>query len=135
MLFRSDQSKAVPAFIIPMKQIFPGDNPTILAERQPPLNAIQDTPDSFFDDKMAVLNASVRGGIRGTALPLLLDLARKPVFLHDDSVPNLDRLLDSGRGPNAPHPFYISGPKERADMVIFLQGLDTHNSVRQGETR
>ena len=40
-----------------------------------------------------------------------------------------------GQGPNAPHPFYISGPKERADMVLFLQGLDTHNSVRQGETR
>ena len=130
-----DQSKAVPAFIVPMKQIFPGDNPTILAERQPPLNAIQNTPDSFFDDKMAVLNASVRGGIRGTALPLLLDLARKPVFLHDDSVPNLDRLLDSGRGPNAPHPFYLSGSKERADMVLFLKGLETNNTVRQGENR
>lgn len=130
-----DQSKAVSAMIIPMKQIFPGDNPTILAQRQPPLNAIQDTPDSFFDDKMLVLNASVRGSIRGVALPLLLDLARKPVFLHDDSVPSLDRLLDSGRGPNAPHPFYTSGPKERADMVLFLQGLDTRNSVRQGETR
>ena len=125
-----DQGKPVPSFIVPMKQIFPGDNPAILAQRQPPLNAIQDTADSFFDDKMAVLNASVRGGIRGVALPLLLDLARKPVFLHDDSVPSLDRLLDPGRGPNAPHPFYISGSKERAEMMSFLKWLDTNNSIQ-----
>ena len=122
-----DQSKAVPSFIVPMKQIFPGDSPVILGQREPPLNAIQDTPGAIFDDKMAVLNATVRGDIRGVALPLLLDLARKPVFLHDDSVPGLDRLLDPGRGLNAPHPFYLSGSKQRADMVLFLKSLDTSN--------
>jgi len=47
---------------------------------------------------MAVVNASIRGDIRGTALSLLPDLARKPVFLHDNSVPTLDNLLDPGRG-------------------------------------
>ncbi|MDQ6664914.1 MAG: hypothetical protein M3Z23_11025 [Acidobacteriota bacterium] len=122
-----DQSKPVPAFIVPMKQIFPGDNPVVLAQRTPPLNPVEDTPGNFFDDKMAVLNASVRGGIRGIALPLLLDLARKPVFLHDNSVPTLDNLLDPSRGANAPHPFYVSGAKDRADMVEFLRGLDTSN--------
>lgn len=125
-----DQSKAVPPFIVPMNQIFPGDNPAILAQRPPPLNAVQDTADSVFDDKMAVLNATARGGIRGVALPLLLDLARKPVFLHDDSVPSLDRLLDPGRGANAPHPFYLTESKDRANMVLFLQNLDTGNPVR-----
>jgi hypothetical protein len=84
----------VPAVIVPMKTIFPGDNPTILAQREPPLNPVQDTPGTFFDDKMAVVNASIRGEERGIALPLLLDLARKPVFLHDNSVPSLDNLLD-----------------------------------------
>jgi len=79
-----DQSKFVPPNLIVMKTIFPGDNPVILAPRMPPLNPVQDTPGFFFDDKLAVVNASLRGEIRGIALPLLLDLARKPVFLHDD---------------------------------------------------
>jgi hypothetical protein len=72
---------------------------------------------------MAVVNASIRGDIRGIALPLLLDLARKPVFLHDNSVPTLEDLLDPVRGDSAPHPFYLSG-KERTDMVTFLQSLE-----------
>jgi cytochrome c2 len=123
-----DQSKPVPAFIVPMKTIFPGDNPIILAQREPPLNPVQDTPGTFFDDKMAVVNASIRGEERGIALPLLLDLARKPVFLHDNSVPSLDNLLDPKRGPMAPHPFFLSNPKDRQDMVEFLRGLDANSS-------
>ena len=120
-----DQSKPVPPTIIAMKTIFPGDNPVVLAERQPPLNAVQDTAGNTFDDKMAVVNASIRGGIRGTAMPLLLDLARKPVFLHDNSVPSMDSLLNPQRGPLAPHPFYFSDEKDRADMIVFLRSLDT----------
>ena len=121
-----DQSKPVPAFIVPMKTIFPGDKPVVLAQRTPPLNAVMDTPGVFFDDKMAVFNASLRGEIRGIALPLLLDLARKPVFLHDDSVPSLDNLLDPSRGATVPHPFFLSDPSARADMIEFLRSLDTH---------
>lgn len=120
-----DQSKPVPSSIVAMKAIFPADNPTVLAQRQPPLNPVMDTPGVFFDDKMAVLNASVRGDIRGVAMPLLLDLARKPSFLHDDTVRSLDNLLDPQRGPNVPHPFYVSGAKARADLVEFLKGLET----------
>ena len=121
-----DQSKPVPAFTVPMKTIFPGDNPVVLlAMRTPPLNPILDTPTSIFDDKMAVINASQRGGIRGTVMPLLLDLARKPNFLHDSSVPSLDNLLNPVRGPTAPHPFYFSDTAQRADMVEFLRGLST----------
>ena len=119
-----DQGRPVPANILPMKQVFPGDNPVTLAQREPPLNPVMNTPDSIFDDKMAVVNASLRGEKRGLALPLLLDLARKPVFLHDNSVPSLQALFDSSRGPNAPHPFYLSGGK-RADVIEFLRGLDT----------
>ena len=74
---------------------------------------------------MAVVNASIRGDIRGTALPLLLDLARKPNFLHDSSVPSLDALLNPSRGATAPHPFFLSNPSQRADMVEFLRGLNT----------
>jgi hypothetical protein len=56
-------------------------------------------------------------------LPLLLDLARKPVFLHDDSISSLDDLLDAKRGPNAPHPFYVKTVKDRGDVVTFLESL------------
>jgi len=126
-----DQRKFVPPFLIAMKTIFPGDNPMILAPRMPPLNPVQDTPGFFFDDKMAVVNASLRGEKRGIALPLLLDLARKPVFLHDDTVPSLDNLFDPKRGPTAPHPFYLSDSTQRADVITFLRSLDTRNSERR----
>ena len=108
-----------------MKTIFPGDNPEQLATRMPPLNSVLNTAASIFDDKMAVVNASIRGDIRGTALPLLLDLAKKPNFLHDNSVPTLDALLDGSRGATAPHPFYVTAPATRAALVSYLRGLGT----------
>ena len=121
-----DQSKPVPAFTVPMKTIFPGDNPVVLlAARTPPLNPILDTPGNIYDDKTAVVNASQRGGIRGSVLPLLLDLARKPNYLHDNSVPTLDALLNPARTATAPHPFYFSDAGQRADMVEYLRGLTT----------
>lgn len=115
-----DQGRMVSPMIVPMKTIFPGDQPVILAQRQPPLNPVQNTIDSLFDDKMVVVNASIRGLERGIALPLLLDLGRKPVFLHDNSVPSLDALLNPQRGAAAPHPFYLRTAEERADMIAFL---------------
>lgn len=120
----ADQSRPVPAFIVPMKTIFPGDNPVTLATREPPLNPVMDTPGSIFDDKMAVNNASVRGEKRGVAMPLLMDLARKPVFLHDNSVESLEALLDPARGSTAPHPFYLQSERDRSDVAEFLRGLD-----------
>ena len=99
------------------------------ASGQPPLAPVGRTPGSPFDLKAAITKARVRGGIRGSALPLLLDLARKPFFLHDDSVSSLDNLLDRERGPNAPHPFYLDG-KDRSDMVEFLRGLDANGAQK-----
>jgi hypothetical protein len=69
---------------------------------------------------MAVVNASTRGPERGTGLSLLLDLARKPVFLHDDTAASLEELLDPRRGRKAPHPFYLHGAGRRAVTVVFL---------------
>lgn len=130
-----DQGRAVPAFTVPMATIWPGDMPvTLLAARTPPLNPILDTPGNvtmnviaIFDDKMAVVNASMRGGIRGTVMPLLLDLARKPNYLHDSSVPTLDALLNPTRGATAPHPFYLGDAGARSDMVTYLRSLDTNS--------
>ena len=124
-----DQNTFVPPAIVPMRFIFPGDQPVVLLpQRMPPLNPIVNTPGNIFDDKMAVVNASLRGLERGTALPLLLDLARKPVFLHDNSVPSLDALFDPSRGPTAPHPFYLSRKGHRDDIVAFLRSLTTTRS-------
>lgn len=120
-----DQGRPVPTTIHPMAEIFPGDRPATLAMRQPPLNPVLNTPGSVFDDKMAVFNASIRGEKRGIAMPLLLDLARKPVFLHDNSVPSLDALFDPARGKIAPHPFYARDGRQRADLVTYMKGLDT----------
>ena len=118
-----DQDRFVPPMIVPMKTIFPGDNPTVMAQRQPPLNPIMDTPRNTFDDKMAVVNASLRGLERGIALPLLLDLARKPVFLHDNSVPTLELLLNPSRGASSPHPFYLKNAADRIDAIAFLKAM------------
>ncbi|MEO7094929.1 MAG: hypothetical protein ABI175_16845, partial [Polyangiales bacterium] len=119
-----DQGKFLPPMIIPMKTIFPGDAPVTLAPRDPPAGPVSDTPGSTFDDKMVVINATLRGLERGAAMPFLVDLARKPVFLHDNSVPNLEMLLDASRGPTAPHPFYLTG-NAKADVIVFLKGLDS----------
>ena len=58
-------------------------------------------------------------------MPLLLDLARKPVFLHDNSVPSLEELFNPRRGPTAPHPFYLANAQQRSDLAQYLRSLDT----------
>ncbi len=88
------------------------------------LSTILNAPGTF-DDKMIVVDASDRGEKRGNAMPLLLDLARTILFLHDASVPSLDALLDPRRGKNAPHPFYIDGVEDRKAMIEFLRGMET----------
>ena len=120
-----NQGIPVPTTVHAMREIFPGDDPVILAQREPPLNPVMNTVSSIFDDKMAVVNASLRGDKRGIAMPLLLDLARKPVFLHDNSVPSLESLLAPGRGATAPHPFYVADGRQRSDLIQYLRSLDT----------
>ena len=120
----ASQNVPVQNRIIDMKTIFPGDEPVILALRDPPASPIENTPGSTFDDKMIVINASLRGLQRGVAMPLLMDLARKPAFLHDSSVPTLNELFNPTRGPNAPHPFYLQSAAERDDLRQFLYSLD-----------
>ena len=120
-----NQERPVPTTVHAMKEIFPGDNPVVLGQRDPPLSPVMNSPISTFDDKMVVVNASIRGDKRGAAIPLLLDLARKPMLLHDHSVTSLDALLDPSRGATSPHPFYISG--DRSVMVRYLKSLDTRS--------
>jgi len=120
----SDQGKFVPPTLVELKDMWPDYKPELIAKR-PPLSPILNSP-GIFDDKMIIVDASDRGKNRGVALPLLLDLARRTVFLHDASVTGgLEDLLDPKRGLSEPHPFYIEDKAARADVIGFLQSLDT----------
>jgi len=128
-----DQGKFVPPMLVEMKAIWPGYTAIPVGKRgDSKLSTILNSP-GIFDDKMIVVDASDRGEKRGNALPLLLDLARTNIFLHDGSVSSLDNLLDPVRGENAPHPFYLAEPSQRADMVEFLRGLDTNSSGKRDQ--
>ena len=124
----ADQSKPVSPTLVEMNRIWPGYHPTLLARRMPPLDPIQNAPGTF-DDKMIVVDASPSGGHRGNAIPMLLDLADKPMFLHDGSVRSLADLLDPRRGATAPHPFYFAGAGKRADVVEYLRSLGTNDAA------
>lgn len=129
-----DQSKPVPAMLVELKTLWPAYTPLPAGKRgDEKLSAILNSPGDF-DNKMVVVDASGHGEKRGNALPLLLDLARTNIFLHDASVPSLDSLLSPARGENAPHPFYLADASQRADMVEFLRGLDTNTSGKGGQT-
>ena len=142
-----DSSRPVPENIVafnasvdlytnaPMRPaLFPGYNGVLVAPRPglpfEPLVPARDDATSIFDDKLIINEPSNFQQPRGDALPLLLDLKRKPSFLHDDEVKaatptdSLSLLLDPARGPNAPHPFYLPDAATRAAVVAFLQSLD-----------
>jgi hypothetical protein len=120
-----DQSRFVPPKLVAVGTMWRGYTPIPVGIRgDKRLSTILNSP-GRFDDKMVVIDASDRGEIRGVAMPLLLDLARTNLFLHDASVPSLDNLLDPARGANAPHAFYLADSAQRADVVEFLRGLGT----------
>ncbi len=85
---------------------------------------VQNSP-GIYDDKLIIADATKRGDPKGIPMPLLLDLARKPRFLHDASVHVLDSLLDPRRGSKQPHPFYVADRRRRSEVVAFLRGVDT----------
>ena len=135
---RDDQSTFVPQNVVPYNKsveffaaapkrpdLFPGYVGALLADRTASgLAPVRNAPGTF-DDKLVVVDASNQGQPRGSALPLLMDLARKPTFLHDDSVSSLNALFDSAaRAATDPHPFFVVGTPQRADLVKFLNSLD-----------
>lgn len=142
-----DSSKPVPENIVPFNAsvelhgnapmrpaLFPGYNGVLVAPRPGlpffPLVPARDDATTIFDDKLIITEASNFLQPRGDALPMLLDLKRKPSFLHDDSVKaatpteSLSLLLDPARGASAPHPFYVVDAAARSAVVSFLQSLD-----------
>ena len=141
-----DQSKFVPEDIVPFNStvdlfanapsrpaLYPGWAGVLVATRPgPPFAALVPVKNStgIFDDKMVITEASNYQQPRGSALPSLIDLARKPSFLHDDEVTGatptaaLTTLLDPARGATSPHPFFVADTTQRANVVTFLRSLD-----------
>lgn len=134
---RDDQSQFVPQNLVPYNasvelfaaapkrpDLFPGYVGALLADRTAAgLAPVRNAPGTF-DDKLVVVDASNQGQPRGSTLPLLMDLSRKPVFLHDDSVASLTALLNPSRGATVPHPFFIANASQRTDVVKYLNSLD-----------
>lgn len=127
-----DQTKFVPTMVVPFATIYPGYAPTVILNRTSPLGPVSNSegPSPFFDDKMIVVDATRRvpPDVKGNALPLLLDLARRTTLLHDDEVRGAtfaeaaEKLLNPSRGPQVAHPFYVADPAKRADVIEFLRG-------------
>ncbi len=125
----TDQTKPVPITLVDLKTLWPGYTPVVVGLRgNKKLTKILNSPGDF-DDKMVIVDASAHGGPRGNALPLLLDLARTTLFLHDGSVKSLDELFNPQRGEKSPHPFYVKDKTQRTDLIEFLRGLNTNSDT------
>ena len=130
-----DSNKFVAPIIFPIKSLYPGYTPTVVATRPAPLSPIQKSlggPSPFYDNRLIVFDATREGGVKGFGLPLKLDLARRTALLHDDEIVGSAATFDSAsdammnpalRDPMAAHPFFISDPAERKAVIEFMKSL------------
>ena len=117
-----DPQKPLPYMLVDLAKLWPAYKPEVLGYRMPPFAPLANSPGQY-DDKLIVVDASDRSARRGIPPPFLVDLARKPFFLHDASVPTMEALFDPRRGSQQPHPFYVEDSAGRADLITFLKGL------------
>lgn len=110
--------------IVPLGELAPGSAPKRIDLATAFGGALQDDPDTGYDDRLIVMNAEWRRGKKGYKVPQLVGVALTAPYLHDGSVPTLDALLSPDRGRRAPHPYYVVHPDERADLVVFLKAWD-----------
>jgi uncharacterized protein (TIGR03437 family) len=132
-----DPNKFVPPYVVPITALYPGYNPTVIFARAAPLSPIQKSfggPSPFFDDRDLVLDATREGGVKGSGLPLKLDLARRTSLLHDDEIVSTNNTFDDAadammnsarRDPKAAHPFFVADPTERKALIEFMKSLGT----------
>ena len=79
-----------------------------------------------------VVDASRNGGVRGTALPMKLDLARRTSLLHAEEIVGTsfddaaDQMMNSAkRSAMAAHPFFVADPNDRKAVIEFMKSLGT----------
>ncbi len=90
-----DQRKFVPPMLVELATMWPQYVPLPVGKRgNSKLDTVLNAPGGY-DDKMVVVDASMRGEKRGVALPLLLDLARKEDAKLCADVVELLRALDT----------------------------------------
>ncbi|MBM7335268.1 hypothetical protein [Alloalcanivorax marinus] len=134
----ANPNQPVKEVIIPIATLYPGYGmpPVILDRSGAGLTPIQNStagPAPSYDDSVVVLDASVRGEVRGEAKPLLLGLNTKLNYLHDGSVGGdspavgLEALLNPARGADSPHPFYfprnLDGGDDQAGRDALVEYL------------
>jgi uncharacterized protein (TIGR03437 family) len=130
-----DPNKFVPPIIIPITALYPAYNPTVIFNRAAPLSPIQKSfggPSPIYDNRLVVVDASPGGGVRGYALPLKLDLARRTSLLHDDEISGAtfdeaaDTMMNSAkRDSKAAHPFFVADANDRKALIEFMKSLTT----------
>lgn len=132
-----DPNKFVPPMILPIKAMYPGYNPTVIFTRPAPLSPIQKSsggPSPFYDNRLIVADATREGLVKGFALPLKVDLARRSALLHDDEIFGPSGTFDEAadtmmnpakRDPKAAHPFFVPDANDRKAVVEFLKSLGT----------
>ncbi len=113
--------------------MYPGYNPTVVFNRAAPLSPIQKSfggVSPYYDNRLVVVDASPDGGVRGFALPLKLDLARRTSLLHDDEISGAtfdeaaDIMMNSAkRDAKAAHPFFVADPNDRKALIEFMKSL------------
>jgi uncharacterized protein (TIGR03437 family) len=132
-----DPNKFVAPIVFPIQSLYPGYNPTVVANRTAPLSPIEKSfggPSPFYDNRLIVFDATREGGVKGFGLPLKLDLARRTTLLSDDEVVGAAATFDSAsdammnpalRDPKAAHPFFISDAGDRQAVIEFMKSLGT----------
>jgi uncharacterized protein (TIGR03437 family) len=130
-----DPNKFVPTNIVPIAVMYPGYKPTVVFNRAAPLSPIQKSfggVSPYYDNRLVVVDASPNGGVRGFALPLKLDLARRTSLLHDDEITGatFDEAADimmnpAKRDSKAAHPFFVADANDRKALIEFMKSLTT----------
>jgi uncharacterized protein (TIGR03437 family) len=130
-----DPNKFVPPIIFSISDMYPGYSPTVIFNRAAPLSPIQKSfggPSPIYDNRLVVMDASPDGGVRGFAVPLKLDLARRTSLLHDDEISGatFDEAADimmnpAKRNSKAAHPFFVSDANDRKAVIEFMKSLTT----------
>lgn len=112
--------------MIPLSELKLDYDPTTLLVRGFPFTDVRDDTGTIYDDRVVLFDnlyreAPVPAVVRDIPAPRLIGLHLRGPMLHNGSVPSLDALLDPGRGPAAPHAYYVPIRTERDDLVEFLR--------------
>lgn len=108
----------------PITALYQNYAPTTLFARGFPYTDMLDDRLTTYDDRFVVFDrlfegAQIPAAPRSIATPQVTGLHLLGRLLHDGSVASVESLLDSARGPAAPHAVYVADD-ETGDLIEFL---------------